>query len=311
MGGKCVTRTVGMLCVLLWALLAVPVCAGDGTAEAVSVAGNLEQLAQGISARAALRGCTAAIVVRDLQRGDAVYQNKDAILPAASLIKVPILVAAYTAVDRGELRLGDTFVMRTRDKVAGSGVMRLCAAGTVWTARDLLRLMIAKSDNTATDMLIARLGRETINARMRELGLTATRVRRNILDFPALRRGVENTTTAYEMARLLELIHGGRAASPWACREMLDILLAQEYNDRIPRFLPAGVAVAHKTGTMNRLTHDAGIVYVPGGGVFVITVLVQGAPEEAGEQLIGQVARQAYDYFAGAGPVATAAVPAP
>ena len=308
MGGKCATHAAGRLCIPLGVLLMLLVWAGPVRAEDSAAGGEFARLAEDIRVRAEAAGCTAAVVIRDLARGDAIYHDKDAVLPAPSLIKVPVMVAAFTAVDRGELRLADTIVLRARDKTGGSGILRYRANGTVWTVAELLRLMIAKSDNTATDMLIARLGRERINARMRELGLTATRVRRNILDFAALRRGRENTTSAYEMAQLLELIYRGRAASPASCRAMRDILLAQEFNDRIPRFLPEGVAVAHKTGTMDRLTHDAGIIYVPGGGAFIAVVLVQGADEGPGELLIGRVARRAFDYFAAAAAAMVATV---
>ncbi len=299
MGVVCLVRAAGAVCLLL------SVVSGVWAAEAPP-ADAFALLAQQLQQQAATAGCTVAYVVHDLRRGDAVHAGRNIILPAASLIKVPVLVEAFAQIDAGLLRPDDTFVLRESDKTGGSGILRYCAAGTVWTARDLLRLMIVKSDNTATDMLLARLGMARINARMRRLGLTATRVRRKILDYAALRRGIENTTTAYEMARLLQLIHTGRAASPASCRAMLDILLAQEYNDRIPRLLPAGVAVAHKTGTMHRLTHDAGIVYTPDGGAFSITVLVQGLEETGGETLIAQLARRAYDYFAAAPATATA-----
>ncbi|HNW93510.1 MAG TPA: class A beta-lactamase-related serine hydrolase, partial [bacterium] len=245
MGGRCAARVVGMLCALLLMLPAAAVWAEPGNGFA--------QMAQQVREQAAVAGATVSVVVRDLQRGDAVYERKDVIMPAASIIKVPIMVAVFSGIDRGELTLTDTLVLREQDKADGSGILRYCTTGSVWSVYELLRLMIDKSDNTATDMLIARLGQERINARMRELGLTATRVRRRILDYDAIGRGVENTTTAYEISRLLELIYRGQAAAPDSCRRMMDILLLQEYNDRIPRFLFDGVWVVHKTGMMDNL----------------------------------------------------------
>lgn len=301
-------RRVVCVCALAgWGIGCWPAAARAENRLAVeSPAADLfQQLADGINRQVEQTGCTAAVVVRDLRRGDAIYLNKDVVFPAASLIKLPILVELYRQAEEGTLTLADTLTLRDRHREEGSGILRYCAAGTAWSLGELARLMIVKSDNTATTLLLERVGMENVNRRLRGLGLTRTRIRRNVLDLAARDRGLENTTTAYEMMRLLELIHRQRAAGPAACQAMLQTLLAQEYNDRIPRLLPAGTPVAHKTGTMHRLEHDVGIVFVP-GQEFVICVLVSGLEEAPGERLIGSVAKRAYDYFAALGGEATA-----
>jgi len=291
---------VGVWTILLtaggWCFGAPVTWADNAVRVAVPSADAFTELADGVNRLVSATGCTAGVIIKDLRREDAIFVNKDLVFPAASLIKIPIMVTVFNQADAARINLADTIVLQEWHKVEGSGILKYCPAGSVWSFNELLSLMIVKSDNTAADMLLAEVGMVAVNRQMRELGLTATRVRRTILDFAAIRRGVENTTTAYEMMQLLELIYEGRAASRESCREMLQILLEQEYNDRIPRAMPADIAVAHKTGTMRRLAHDVGIVFLP-QQEFVICVLLQGMSEEPSERLIGQVAEEAFDYF--------------
>ena len=121
--------------------------------------------------------------------------------------------------------------------------------------------MITESDNTCTNMLIRSLGAERINETVRSFGLVKTQLRRQIMDFEAARRGEENTTTMREISELLSLLAQGRCVGPVEDRAMIEILAAQEDNCLLPAQLPHDLTVAHKTGQLEGLFHDCGIIY--------------------------------------------------
>jgi beta-lactamase class A len=139
--------------------------------------------------------------------------------------------------------------------------------------------MIARSSNLATNLLIDALDPGRVHAAARELGADSIVVLRGVEDGPAYRRGLNNTTTARDLAVLLMAIAGGRAASVDQSRIMIEILVAQEFNDQIPAGLPAGVKVAHKTGEISGISHDAAIVFPPGRGPYALVILTEGFPD--------------------------------
>jgi beta-lactamase class A len=143
----------------------------------------------------------------------------------------------------------------------------------------LAHLMIARSSNLATNLLIDALDPGRVHAAARELGADSIVVLRGVEDGPAYRRGLNNTTTARDLAVLLMAIAGGRAASVDQSRIMIEILVAQEFNDQIPAGLPAGVKVAHKTGEISGISHDAAIVFPPGRGPYALVILTEGFPD--------------------------------
>ena len=245
--------------------------------------------------------------------------------------------------DAGNFTLDDRWELTVAEKNLGSGVLVFFDDGLMPTVRDLLTLMIIISDNTATDMLINRLGKEQIVKTMRELGLqnihlplTIRQIFETILpsadptldpyegalsykDFtpPANAAGYSkgpdnNVSTPRDMTQLVELIYSGRAASRAATDEMLRILLKQTLNDRLPRFLPPGTRVAHKTGTLDGFRNDAGILYVDDSQHVAITVFSQWDSkavkgDSAAERqrmydidsAFGHIGRAIYDYYAG------------
>jgi beta-lactamase class A len=154
--------------------------------------------------------------------------------------------------------------------------------------------MITVSSNLATNLLIERLGVENIRARVRELGAQGMNVLRGVEDAKAFQAGLVNTTTARGLMVLLDAIANGTAAPPPASDEMLDILKRQRFNAGIPAGLPPGTPVAHKTGTITKIHHDAGIVYA--ARPYVLVVLVRGIQEEKeSAALIAAIARTVND----------------
>lgn len=140
----------------------------------------------------------------------------------------------------------------------------------------LLRLMITRSSNFATNTLITLVGADAVTRSMRSLGAQRIQVLRGVGDGKAFEKGMNNTTTARDLAIILRAIEEGRAASPAATHEMLAILLAREFNEKIPAGLPPGTRVAHKTGEITAVSHDAAIIYPTGRKPYVLVVLTRG-----------------------------------
>ncbi|MBR0220060.1 MAG: serine hydrolase [Clostridia bacterium] len=197
---------------------------------------------------------------KDLVTDEKWAYEADVPLVAASVIKLPILVEAFRQARDGLLAMDEIFSIRPEQKMPSCGALTYLHDGLTVTLRDLCALMIILSDNTATNILIQRLGMENINAGMRKLGLEKSTLRRLLFDSEASARGLENTITAEEMGQLLEMLYKGACVSPAADTEMLGILKDQRLNGKIPFFLH-NLKIAHKTGEDDGITHDVGIVY--------------------------------------------------
>jgi beta-lactamase class A len=170
--------------------------------------------------------------------------------------------------------------------------------GKTMTARELCEAMITVSSNLATNILIERLGVQNIQRTTAALGAADVKVLRGVEDNKAFAKGLNNTTTAHGLQILLDAIATGRAASPSSSREMLEILKRQTFNTGIPAGVPPGTAVAHKTGTITKIHHDAGIVFAP--HPYVLVVLVRGIADEAkSATLIADVSRLFYEHVEG------------
>jgi len=243
-----------------------------------------------------LRG-EAGIVVEDLETGWTFIHNEDQPFPAASLVKIPILVACFKAAEEGRLDLSEKHVLRRQDRVGGSGVLRRMRNGRSFTYSQLIDYMVTESDNIACNILIDRLGFDYINQVFEELGLEKTRLNRKMIDFAARDQGVENYTTAAEMTGLLDRIYHRRCFSAEISERCLAVLKRQKINDRLPRYLPKEVTVAHKTGLEKEVCHDAGIVFTPSGD-YIITVLVHtwSGPGSA-KIFIGRLSSYFYEIF--------------
>lgn len=241
--------------------------------------------------------------------GPVVTRDADVVHAAASTMKLPLMMAAYRAAEAGELDL-DAPVRIVDELPSATGVPgeryvttrdydnddepwdRL---GEEVSLRWLVRRAIVSSSNLATNLVIDRVGLPRINALMTELGCTRSVVGRGIQDTPAGQAGLANVVTAHDLARLLAALVDGRAGGPASRAEMLDVLHDQLFNDGIPAGLPEGIPVAHKTGWIDGVTHDAALVRPPDGPSAVLVVLTTvDLPEERADALIADVARGAW-----------------
>ncbi len=239
----------------------------------------------------------AGVVVKDLKTGWEVSYEKDGLFPAASLAKVPIMGACFKAVEEGRIRLGDAIELKGAYKVNGSGVLKEAPNGTYFSVEGLIELMITESDNTAANILISMLGFDYLNGFFKETGLSNTNLYRKMMDFSLRRRGVENYTTAEDMALILEKMYRGTLINKTISRQCLQVLSKQRINDRIPARLPSEVSVAHKTGLENNVCHDVGIVFTRKGDYLVCVLTGHAKSIKLAKRFIAAVSFQAFDYY--------------
>ncbi len=210
---------------------------------------------------------TVGLLIRDLASGAQLEWAPAERFPAASIIKIPVLVEALRQVQDGALRLDDRIAVPAAAKVGGFGILKELESVGDLSLRDLLTLMIVISDNTAANLCIDRVGMDRVNGLLASLGLDGTILQRKMMDMEARRRGLDNFTTPGDTARLLELLATHRILTPALCDTAIDILSRQQVRDRLPLWLPAEMRVAHKTGELPEVRHDAGIIFSPNGEV--------------------------------------------
>jgi beta-lactamase class A len=281
-------------------LLCASVCAADDAGLKV----RLEPLAHGHKGNV-------AIAVKHLVTGETYGCNDTVVMPTASLIKIAVMVETYQQAADGKIKLTEMLTLREEDKVPGSGILTdNFTAGATFSLRDAVRLMMAHSDNTATNMVLDKVGLANVNKRMEDLGCPNTRINAKVfrgdtssIDPMRTKKYGLGSTTAAEMVGLLEKLHQGKLVNADACKAMREHLTKCTDRDRLPRFLPPKTEVAHKTGTTNNIRTDAGIIETPTGPVAVCILTAENEDQRwetdnAGTVLCGKVAREVYDHFA-------------
>jgi beta-lactamase class A len=233
------------------------------------------------------------IAIEDLATGETSGINANANLPAASTIKIPVMVEVFKQMEAGALDLNTTVIMEASDRDWGWGDMADAPIGTERTVNQLLWLMITQSDNTATNMLIRTVGRTHINITMAALGMHQTRVSDYIRsESDSIRYALR--TSPKDMLSLLDKIARERLVDEWSSREMLAILAGQHHNGLLPAVLPAGIKIAHKTGSLHDTLNDVGIVYRD-NEPYVIAVMTTQLPDlDLGRAFIHRVSKLAY-----------------
>jgi beta-lactamase class A len=231
---------------------------------------------------------------------------------AASTIKVAILLGVYASIHHGWLLPQSRVHVRNRfmsavdgtsfrvmaDRDANSAVHD--AIGKMMRVTDLALHMIATSSNLATNLLLDLVGLDTVQRALDELAIDGIDIRRGVEDERAFEHGINNRVTADGLVQLLRLVAEERAFSPELSREMLGILHAQEFKNGIPARLPRAVRVAHKTGDISTIAHDAGVVYPPDRPPYVIAILTEWDPDASGRSAtIAEVSHAVYDLLSG------------
>lgn len=230
----------------------------------------------------------------DLDTGAYLDLNAGSTFAAASMIKVPILVAFFQDVDDGKIRLDEMLTLKQELIGGGSGSMQYKPPGTKFTALETATKMITISDNTATNMLIARLGgAAALNQRFQSWGLTTTEIRNPLPDLSGT-----NTTSPKDLGQLMALVNHGDVMSLRSRDRLLDIMRRTKTNTLLPRGLGQGATIAHKTGDIGTLIGDVGLVDMPSGKRYVAVVMVRRPHNDnRAQELIRQISRAAYQQF--------------
>lgn len=195
--------------------------------------------------------------------------------PAASVIKVPILLELHRRVQAGELSLDQRVTLRDEHKVGGAGVLLELHAGLELTLEDLGRLMLVVSDNTASNLLLDLLGMDAINASMQRWGMKGTRLGRRFMEPATPER--DNRMTAADAGRCLEMLYRGEILNEPLRTQALDTLKRQQYREKIPLMLPEDLPIAHKTGELDGVRHDAALIEHPAGPYVLVVLTEKGA----------------------------------
>jgi beta-lactamase class A len=238
-------------------------------------------------------GVSVGIAIRDLDSGAMFEVNGEEDFPSASTIKILIHVGLARAFDERRLNPDDKLPAPEHIRLEGSGVVNWLDSDLELSLRDHAWLMIAISDNTTSNVCIEAVGIEAINAAGAEIGVGATRLGRRFMGSNAPAGPSKNRATANGLVAILTAIEEDRAASPEQCAWMRQCLNDQQHLDRLPRYLPDSVSWRGKTGTINLIAHDCGVLTGPKGSL-AIAVLTQGFenPYQA-DEFIGQIGKAA------------------
>jgi beta-lactamase class A len=274
-----------------------------------ALAENDPRLEAALSALIARHDGDVSIAVKRLD-GNVEYRHEaDRPMPTASLCKLPVMIETYRQAAEGTVELDQMIELREEDKVPGSGILTPhFSAGTKISLRDAVRLMIAYSDNTATNLVLDQIGLKSTSDTMEDWKLPNTKIhakvyRRDTSVFPERSKQFGlGSTTASEMIALLERLHRNEFISPEVCEEMRRHLLACQDDRKLARFLPDGVKLAHKGGAVSNVRCDAGILHLPDGAVAVCVLTNHNQDQSWGdnntaEKLCGRVGKIVYDRF--------------
>ena len=251
------------------------------------------------------------VALHDAETGFELHYKADRWFHAASTIKVPILLGVFAAIDRGDLLPHSRVQVRNRflsvvegvpfrvesGRDANSAVHN--AIGKMMRVDELAYHMITTSSNLATNLLLGVIGPESVNRTLKELDVDdGIELKRGVEDELAFDKSINNMVTADGLLRILMLLSEGKAFSPALSRRMMDILHGQEFNQGIPARLPRGARVAHKTGEISTVAHDAGVVYLSKRKPYVLVVLTEWAPEGTGRsRTIATISHTIYEFL--------------
>ncbi|MEQ8209130.1 MAG: serine hydrolase [Lacipirellulaceae bacterium] len=249
------------------------------------------------------------VMIKDLKSGATFQHQAEKPMPTASLIKFPLMIAAYKAIEEGELDLEKRVTMKEEDKVPGSGILtEHFEGGTELSLNNVIHLMMSHSDNTATNLVIDQVGLPATAKLMESLDCPNTKLhskvyRRDSSIFPerSNKFGLGSTTAA-EMIKLLETLHEKKLVSEKASEQMIEQMSNDVYPEKFPKLLPPEAKVMHKTGSVNSSRTDAGIIVGPHGPMLLCVLTNKNedkswGPDNAGDMLCSYIAKEVYDLF--------------
>ena len=286
-------------------LISLLVCLSFGAAPCFAQNQLLPAVQQKLQRRIDSSHADVAVAFRTLDGKTEWAYHPDDAFHAASTMKIPVMIELFRQASEGKLHLDDPLTIRNEfHSIVDGSIYRLDPTddsefdlykfeGQTRTLDQLCDLMITVSSNLATNLLIQKLGVENIRSTVHALGAHGMSVLRGVEDNKAFEKGLNNTTTAHGLQVLLTAIAEGKAVNADSSRQMIEILQRQHFNEGIPEGLPPGTRVAHKTGEITKIHHDAAIVYAP--RPFVLVILVRGlADKKDSSGLMADLTRTLY-----------------
>jgi D-alanyl-D-alanine carboxypeptidase (penicillin-binding protein 5/6) len=249
------------------------------------------------------------IAVKHLKTGEKYEYKADRAMPTASLIKLPVMISTFEQIEKGKLDPKELIELKKSDQVPGSGILTShFSPGTEISLRDAIRLMIVYSDNTATNLVLDKLGLPTTNECMERLGCPDTKInskvfkRETSINKDRSRKYGLGSTSARDMVKLCELLYEKKLVNEKACKDMLANMYACDDKLKVPRLLPPGTKVAHKTGSVNASRTDAGIMETPSGPIAYCILTDKNkdqrwTDDNAGDRFCAEVGAAIYHYF--------------
>ena len=241
---------------------------------------------------------------------DSLLINVNEKFHAASTMKVPVMIELFKQANQGKINLDDSILLKNEFKnIVDGSLYSMDIAddsddivyqqiGTRVALKDLMHSMIVVSSNLATNVLIELVDAKKVTATMKDLGAHNMEVLRGVEDQKAYDKGLSNSTTAKDLMLILKAIASNTAGTPKDCAAMIDILKEQQFNDMIPRYLPENVSVAHKTGFISGIHHDAAIVYLPDDRAYILVLLSKELKDfDKGTKQLAKISRTVYDYM--------------
>ncbi|WP_020596912.1 serine hydrolase [Spirosoma panaciterrae] len=275
-----------------WLIFLIGFLPGSGSFVLAQSRPSLSELRQQIEQELARHPGVFAVAFKDLTTGQELLIREKERFHAASTMKTPVMIEVYRQQAQHKLALTDSILVKNEFKSIVDGspfslpirvdddTVTYKQLGTKRTLASLVYDMITVSSNLATNLIIEKVDARKVTQTMRELGAKDIEVWRGVEDAKAFAKGLNNTTTAYDLMVIYEKLAQGKVVSPEASQAMIGILLEQKFNESIPAKLPKDVKVAHKTGSITGVRHDSGIVYLPDGRTYVLVILSKQIKED-------------------------------
>ncbi|WP_057937150.1 serine hydrolase [Algoriphagus resistens] len=262
-----------------------------------------------ISQLDSIKGDVAVAYINLSDPSDSLMINAEQEFHAASTMKVPVMIELFKQESQGKFNLNDSILLKNEFRsIVDSSLYSMdigddsddviySKIGTRQSLRDLMYSMITVSSNLATNVLIELVDAKNVTATMRELGADKIEVLRGVEDTKAYELGMSNTTNAKDLLIVMKAIAENKAGTNKACEEMISTLTDQKFNTIIPFYLPETVSVAHKTGSISGVHHDAGIVYLPDGRSYVLVILSKNLEDyDTATEQLARISKTVYEY---------------
>ncbi len=273
---------------------------------------DMDKLKSLLEAKIQDSGAEVGLAFEDLETGRTILINADRMMHAASTMKVPVMIEVFKQAGENKFSLGDSLLVKNEfrsivddslysmDLGEDSDESLYELIGGKSTIRQLMFQMITVSSNLATNILIDLVDAKRVMATLAEFGINQMQVLRGVEDLKAYEQGLNNRTNAKDMMIVMEAIATNAAGNPQACSDMIDILSAQKFRDKIPAGIPGSIRVANKTGSITKIDHDAAIVFPAGRKPYVLVILTRGIEQhEAAYELIAQLSKMIYQAIVG------------